>query len=594
MKTTISRWLPCATLLATLMMGATPLAHAAEIARLDGLDLYDLKVQGFRMESDGEVTIDAVGRWPRGSHRDWGSNWFGGREGDDNQLSVYAWILDGATREPVWVMHDEDTDRHERSRSLRELREEIELPAGDYELYFYSGHYWASRWDDRNRDKNWPERWFGRWGDSDDEDLDDIEDDLADCFVTLNSDTRASLYEATGEGADALIRFTQIGDSELRKQGFRMKQDGELEAYVLVEHPLDNMDAADFAWIVDVDSGEWVWDSSSRRGRHAGGGSKNRKFDSRIRLEAGEYVLYYGSDDSHSYESFNANPPYDPLNWGITLRAGEGFSARDFELMDAPERAAADIEFTRVRDSEFFEQAFRLGSDSQLRIYALGEMDTDGWAFYDYGWIADASSGETVWEMDDRNTYPAGGAEKNRAFDGSVDLPAGDYIAFYVSDDSHSYEDWNAAAPFDEEAWGMSIAGGGIELVSSSEIQRSSGVLASIVRMRDHDRARERFELDQETEVEIYALGEGIDGRMYDYGYIRNRDSGRTIWEMDYRDTDHAGGARKNREQRDHLRLEPGRYEVVYVTDGSHSFEGWNDSRPDDPLSWGITVRRAD
>jgi hypothetical protein len=112
--------------------------------------------------------------------------------------------------------------------------------------------------------------------------------------------------------------------------------------------------------------------------------------------------------------------------------------------------------------------------------------------------------------------------------------------------------------------------------------------------MRDHERERVRFDLDKDTQVQIYALGEGTDGEMYDYGWIRNRDSGKTIWQMEYRDTEHGGGARKNRVERDSIELPAGRYELVYVTDGSHSFEGWNDRRPDDPMSWGITVRRAE
>lgn len=577
---------------AIALMWLTPRAEAQELIRLDEFDLYEIRVQGFTLEADAEITVDAVGRWPRGTNRNWSDgfgSWRWSDDEDDNRLSAFAWILDANDREPVWVMDAGDTERFGRSRTLREIHDEIDLPAGDYELYYYSGHSWAAERVERGEHEHWGKGLFSR----DDDDVDDIEDDLEDCFVTVETSAPARLNAADGQREDALIRFTQVGDSELRKQGFRMREKGELNAYVLVEHPRDNMDAADFAWIVDVASGEWVWESSSRRGRYAGGGSKNRKFESRILLEAGEYVLYYGSDDSHSFDSFNTNPPYDPLNWGITVSAGEGFSASDLELMDAPERMRADIDFSRVRDDEFFEQHFRLANEADVRVYALGEMDTDGWAFYDYGWIADASSGETVWEMDDRNTYPAGGAEKNRVFDGSVRLPAGDYIAFYVSDDSHSYEDWNAAAPFDEEAWGMTIAASGIQMVEARDVQKVAGVLVSLVRMRDHDRARERFELDDETEVEIYALGEGLDGEMHDYGYIRNRDTGRTIWEMEYRDTDHAGGARKNREQHDTLSLEPGRYEVIYLTDGSHSFEGWNDRRPDDPMSWGIVVRLA-
>jgi hypothetical protein len=38
------------------------------------------------------------------------------------------------------------------------------------------------------------------------------------------------------------------------------------------------------------------------------------------------------------------------------------------------------------------------------------------------------------------------------------------------------------------------------------------------------------------------------------------------------------------------LTLEPGTYELHYRTDGSHSFNDWNDTPPDDRIHWGITI----
>ena len=45
----------------------------------------------------------------------------------------------------------------------------------------------------------------------------------------------------------------------------------------------------------------------------------------------------------------------------------------------------------------------------------------------------------------------------------------------------------------------------------------------------------------------IYALGEGIGGDMVDYGWIERCEERRRVWEMTYRATEHAGGAKKNR-----------------------------------------------
>jgi hypothetical protein len=252
------------------------------------------------------------------------------------------------------------------------------------------------------------------------------------------------------------------------------------------------------------------------------------------------------------------------------------------------------VDFSGAGDGEFFEQAFRMTRDGSVHIYALGEGVDDGWTWVDYGWIIEASSGRTVWSMDDRNTFYAGGADKNRMFDGMVELAAGDYVLFYVTDDSHSAEDYNAAAPFEPEAWGLQLfAEGNVQLLDTGEIREPEGTLVSISRVRDNDRVRERFTLDEETLVEIYAVGEGAGREMYDFGWIRDLDSRKVVWEMEYRDTDHAGGAQKNREVRDRVTLPAGEYEVIYETDGSHSFGDWNDRQPDNPLMWGITVRVA-
>ena len=54
------------------------------------------------------------------------------------------------------------------------------------------------------------------------------------------------------------------------------------------------------------------------------------------------------------------------------------------------------------------------------------------------------------------NLY-AGGAAKNRRFDGTITLPAGEYILKFESDGSHSFGDWNADPPDNPEAWGITI-----------------------------------------------------------------------------------------------------------------------------------------
>ena len=51
---------------------------------------------------------------------------------------------------------------------------------------------------------------------------------------------------------------------------------------------------------------------------HAGGAVKNRMVDTTITLPAGVYKLRYKSDDSHSFDRWNALPPSYNF-WGIAL-----------------------------------------------------------------------------------------------------------------------------------------------------------------------------------------------------------------------------------------------------------------------------------
>jgi hypothetical protein len=93
--------------------------------------------------------------------------------------------------------------------------------------------------------------------------------------------------------------------------------------------------------------------------------------------------------------------------------------------------------------------------DGAVRIYALGEGSGD--EMFDYAWIADSESGRRVWEMKFEDTEHAGGAEKNRVFDGTIRLARGDYELVYRSDDSHSFGEWNAPAPRDFTNWGVTL-----------------------------------------------------------------------------------------------------------------------------------------
>jgi hypothetical protein len=66
--------------------------------------------------------------------------------------------------------------------------------------------------------------------------------------------------------------------------------------------------------------------------------------------------------------------------------------------------------------------------------------------FVDYGWIEN-SKGDTLWEMLAENSRYAGGAYKNQKIDTVLELRKGTYVAKYITDESHSYNQWNDLPP---------------------------------------------------------------------------------------------------------------------------------------------------
>jgi len=561
-------------------------ALAEPLLELDHFDQDELRVVGFELTQGGTIQVDALGARPRSS----------------DHLSAYGWILKADTRDIVWSMDEERTERNEDNRILREARAELQLDPGRYEVYFWAGtrqtdvhvnfgnvsRFLRGHWDDH---RDWRD---DRW---------DLEDAIDECRMTLSSDnlnaSQFRKFEPDGDLGNALVRHNRLGDSEHRETGFELSRDMDLRVYAVIEFPDDWRHPADHAWIRDARSREIVWEMEWRDTDPAGGARKNRKIDTTISLPKGRYVLVVGTDDSHSWEEFNAAPPYDPMNWGVTLLATKDSDRGAFKVIDIPDRGEPFIDMTRVRDYEFIEKAFRLKKKGTLQIYALGEYSSGDREFADYGWIQKADSDEIVWEMTRRNTRYAGGADKNRQFDGTVELEPGDYVAMYVSDDSHSYRRWNSDAPYDRRAWGMAIwpgddlSKGDLETLAMDQLERNANVLLNITRVGDDERLHERFTLDEETKVLVYALGEGDDGRMYDYGYIVNDDNDDVVWEMTYRKSRHAGGASKNRYVSQEITLPAGHYTVYYETDGSHSFPDWNARRPRDPRKWGITISKA-
>jgi hypothetical protein len=528
---------------------------------------------------------------------EWSESRDEGRYTRDNTLA-YGWILDLETRQPVWSMAREMNPSRLRSNAIMRVERKVSLPAGKYAVYYFCGIGKGESWHfDFDGDD---EGFLGG--------LKRIFNDKNNSYRISEKDRRKLYFTVTAErgsyralAADpfesrAVLSITTPRNSSFKSHVFRLSEPAILTVYAIGEYDQSARQMADGGYIQDLRSRKKVWELDYRGSEHAGGAEKNRKFFGKVSLPAGEYQLVYATDDSHTFGRWNAAPPYDPEFWGVTvLTDGD---ARKKILPVEPSKEPVVVQFLRVGDNELLSSGFSLDRAMDLRVYCIGEYSDGDHSFADYGLIENASSGKRAWDMTYGSTEPAGGAEKNRMFDGIVHFPPGDYVVRYVTDGSHSYNHWNSTAPYDQEHWGIVVAGipGSFDSKAVRPFSgeaRSKNVLVKMVGLRDDDEQEQRFRLTKTTSLRIYAIGEGGRDEMYDYGWIENNESGRTVWEMTWRNTLPAGGASKNRMFDDVVILPPGSYTVRYKTDGSHSTGDWNAAPPRDPFNWGITISLA-
>ena len=114
-------------------------------------------------------------------------------------------------------------------------------------------------------------------------------------------------------------------------------------------------------------------------------------------------------------------------------------------------------------------------------------------------------------------------------------------------------------------------------------------MVAQIVQVLDNADKTVTFNLASSQDVRIFAIGEGQNGEMFDWGWIEDVDKGSRVWEMQEAKTTHAGGAGKNRKIDVVITLPAGNYKLRYKSDDSHAFDHWN-SMPPDINFWGIAV----
>jgi hypothetical protein len=564
------------------VLGATAVKAGDRI-----VDFRDMKrgltCGGFEISSRQKVNIDGLG--------------LGSAKG--TEFYAYGWVIDAADRSLVWSMNEDCSDPTKVSDGLYECEADITLSPGRYEVYYYVAD---------------PDVFIPGGSDISINDLGDLidvlgeairlskydkksfnDEDIAELSFTVNTDGPATAFvPAFHPPAGEIAEFNVPGKNEFLHKGFTLTRETDLSIYAIGEYSESYDLFVDGGWIVNADTHKKAWSMDKWNTEWAEGARKNRLFKDDITLPAGNYIAYYVTDDSHDPKTWNSAPPADPLNYGMVVSVTHPDDIKNVLPFDEKINETPIVTITGVGNSAFEKQAFTLVKPAKVHILALGEKNYTGGDLADYGWIMNADNAEKVWVMTGDNTDFAGGAAKNCRFDGLIDLPAGDYIVYYRTDDSHAFGSWNAARPFDYRDYGISLFGVGKGFSSADFKLRDNfaptgNILVNLTGLGDDEDVEQDFTLSKPTEIKITALGEGKDRTMYDYGWIDD-ERGHTVWEMTYSKTRNAGGASKNRMTIDTITLPKGDYTAHFITDDSHSYAGFNASPPDDPERWGIMI----
>lgn len=358
----------------------------------------------------------------------------GYRESSD--LVDAAWIISSNDRRRVWDMKWSNSKSAGGASKNALFDGDVQLREGEYALYYVA--------DNSHSYADWncaPPSDPLNYG----------------ITVTVSEKDKASIkMTSSKEPGNVILSLTKIRDDESRSEGFTLKADARVRVYAIGEQSNSRRVMADYAQILDAKTRNKIWTMNADNTYHAGGASKNRFVDEIISLSKGSYVVQYNSDDSHAYDEWNADPPFDPEGYGVTLYgAGEKFDKSSVtKYVDQRDRNII-AQIIRARNSIDKQEKFHLDKTTKIRLYAIGEGFSRDMA--DYGWISDDRTGTSVWEMTYSMTFHAGGGRKNRMVNTTIILDRGDYTLHYKTDDSHAFSSWNQDPPEDPEYWGITL-----------------------------------------------------------------------------------------------------------------------------------------
>ncbi len=245
--------------------------------------------------------------------------------------------------------------------------------------------------------------------------------------------------------------------------------------------------------------------------------------------------------------------------------------------------------------------AFALDTEAQVAVQARGSVVADApYALATRAWIVRRDDHEVVWQMQADSVEHIRGTLVKAPSD-TFYLAAGAYDVWFSSfgPQSFRYGKWRQ----DAKRWlfALNVVDGvyGARRLEDDveESFEHDGLVWRAAPLRNDTERWYLFEVKHSTDLNVYAvgeIGEDQDGDLMDYSWIEDAVNGTMVWQLSMDNSEPAGGIPGNRKFFGDITLGSGIYRAGARTDGDHGYRAWRYSPPDDPTSWGVTLRSAD
>ena len=227
---------------------------------------------------------------------------------------------------------------------------------------------------------------------------------------------------------------------------------------------------------------------------------------------------------------------------------------------------AQSVSINDLSPKELGIEGFSLKSGGEVTISGHVAVFPQKWGRITYfGWIIETSTRKVVWHTADEFDRLDRMDEGIYDFETEVNLKPGNYELLYGGMRRNYDDDYWAVNNINDvidhifhrddndirrisDDLGIKVSANGLVPKEPLELLREKTADApfSITRIRDDETVSKKFSLTAPTTFKVYAIGEGSKQEMYDYATIYDARTHKNVWVMDYSNTNHAGGAKKN------------------------------------------------